>query len=125
MLAMYFAAKAQENEARIAHSSGHGTLKVGDEEFKITSVVVKLAEDHKAEVSLISDITFFISGRWSNNAGSQQEVDLEITGGASSGGLEATGKGVLRDDGKSVARLNLKGVSRTTKRDIEVNFEGK
>jgi hypothetical protein len=98
---------------------------VGQEKFKISSVIVKLRDDHKAELSMLSDITFFISGTWSNNGDSQQEFDLEITGGATQGGLEATGKVVLSNDGKSVARLNLKGTSRTTKRTIEVNFEGK
>jgi hypothetical protein len=125
MVVMSFVARAQDNEARVAHSSGQGVLKVGDEKFKITSVVVKLGADRKAELTLSSDITFFISGTWSNHTESQQEVDLEITGGATPGGLAAKGKVFLSSDGKSVARLSLKGISRTTKRAIDVNFEGK
>ena len=118
-------AVAQEKEVRLAHAKGAGTLKVGDETFKISSVVVKLIDDHTAEVTLISDITVFVSGTWSNHAESQQEFDLEITGGASGGGLHGSGTVVLGSDGKSVVRLNIKGVSRTTKRPFEADFEGK
>ena len=117
-------ALAQE-EARLAQAKGAGTLKVGDETFKISSVVVKLIDDRTAEVTLISDITVFLSGTWSNHAESQQEFDLEITSGASGGGLQGSGTVILGSDGKSVVRLNLKGVSRTTKRPFEANFEGK
>lgn len=118
-------ALAQEKEPRLAHAKGAGTLKVGDETFKISAVVVKLIDDRTAEVTLISDITVFVSGTWSNHAGSQQEFDLELTGGASPGGLQGSGTVILGSDGKSVVRLKLKGVSRTTKRPFEADFEGK
>lgn len=125
MLVTYLVAKAQDNQARIAHSSGQGMLRVGDEKFQITSVIVKLEADRRAEVTLSSDITFFISGTWSNQTESQQEIDLEITGGATPGGLAGKGKVFLSSDGKAVSRLSLKGISRTTKRAVNVNFEGK
>lgn len=115
---------AQEKEARLAHAKGAGTLKVGDETFKISSVVVKLMDDRTAEVAIISDITVFVSGTWTSHAGSQQEFDLELTGGASGGGLQGSGTVILSSDGKSVVRLNIQGVSRTTKRPFEANFEG-
>ena len=118
-------AKAQENHERIAHSNGKGTLKVGDDQFKITSVVVKLIDDRRAELILVSDITIFLSATWSNHEDTQREFDLDMTGKDSRGGLEGAGKVVLGSDGKSVARLNLKGISRTTKRPVEVSFEGK
>ncbi len=118
-------AKAQENQARLAQSSGRGTLKVGAEQFKITTVIIKLVDDRKAELTLISDITIFLTARWSNHAESQQEFDLDMSGSDSRGGLEGTGKVVLGNDGKSVTRLNLNGISRATKRPVEVNFEGK
>lgn len=122
---MYFAAKAQENQERLAHSNGQGFLKVGDQKFKITSVIVKLLPDHKAEVTLVSDITIFLTATWSNNTASPQDIDLDMTDGDSRGGFAGAGKASLGPDGKSVARLNLKGTSRATKRTVEVNFEGK
>ena len=116
--------KAQENQSRLAVSSGQGTLRVGEERFKINSVIVKLIEDRKAEITLVSDITVFFNATWSNGE-SQDEFDLEVTGGASPGGLEGRGKVFLTSDGKSVTRLSLKGVSRTSKRAVEANFTGK
>ena len=118
-------AQAQENQSRLAHSNGQGTLRVGDETFKIYSVIVKLIDDRKAEITLISDITVFLSATWTSHGDSQEEFDLEVTGGATPGGVEGRGKVFLSSDGKSVTRLSLKGVSRTTKRIVEANFEAK
>ena len=123
--ATFFVGNAQESESRQAQANGTGTLRVGDEKFKISSAIVKLLPDSKAEIILVSDITVFLSANWSNHTASQQEIDLQITGGASAGGLEGTGKLSLSDDGKAVKRLTLKGVNRTSKRPVEANFEGK
>jgi hypothetical protein len=123
--ATLFAGRVQENQSRLAHSNGQGILRVGDERFKINSVIVKLIDDRRAEITLTSDITVFLSATWSSHGESQDEFDLEVTGGASPGGLDGRGKLFLGSDGKSVTRLSLKGVSRTTKRIIEANFEGK
>ena len=125
LAATLFAGKAQENQSRLAYAKGQGTLRVGDEKFKINSVIVKLIDDRKAEITLVSDITVFLGATWSNSGGSQEEFDLEITGGATPGGIEGKGKVFLSSDGKTVTRLSLKGVSRTTKRTVEANFEGK
>jgi hypothetical protein len=119
-----FVVQAQDQE-RLAHSNGQGTLKVGQEQFKITSVIVKLLSDRKAEITLVTDITVFLNATWSNRGDSQTEVDLEIVGGATASGLQGTGKLVLGNDGKSVSKLSLKGVSRTSKRTIQAEFEGK
>jgi hypothetical protein len=117
---------AQENQERLAHSQGQGTLRVGDEKFKVTSVIVKLLPDRKAEVTLGSDITIFLSARWSTQAASPQEIDLELTGSTGpGGGLSGAGKVRLSRDGKSVERLDLKGVSKSTKRIVEVDFAAK
>ena len=123
--ATFVTGEAQENQSRLASANGQGTLRVGDERFKINSVIVKLIDDRKAEITLISDITVFLTGTWSNHGESQGEVDLEVTGGASPGGLEGRGKVFLTNDGKSITRLSLKGMSRTTKRPVEANFAGK
>jgi hypothetical protein len=117
--------QAQENQSRLAHSNGQGTLRVGDERFKIYSVIVKLIDDRKAEITLASDITVFLSATWTSHGESQEEFDLEVTGGATPGGVEGRGKVFLSSDGKSVTRLSLKGLSRTTKRIVEANFEAK
>jgi hypothetical protein len=119
-----FVVQAQDQE-RLAHSNGQGTLKVGQEQFKITSVIVKLLSDRKAEITLVTDITVFLNATWSNRGDSQTEVDLEIVGGATASGLQGTGKLVLGNDGKSVSKLSLKGVSRTSKRTVQAEFEGK
>ena len=116
-------AAQQEVKYRLAHANGQGTLKVGQEQFKITAVIVKLIDDQTAEITLISDITIFLGGTWSQNSESQDAFDLQITGGASAG-LEGVGKLLVGKDTKDV-RLSLKGKSRTTKKIIEVSFAGK
>ena len=123
--AMFIGSKAQDNQSRLAVANGQGTLRVGDERFKINSVIVKLVDDRKAEITLVSDITVFLTGTWSNHGESQEEVDLEVTGGATPGGMEGRGKVFLTSDGKSVTRLSLKGMSRTSKRPVEANFAAK
>lgn len=113
----------QDVQYRLAHANGEGSLKVGQEQFKVTAIVVKLLTDQKAEITLVSDITIFISGTWSQNGESQEDFDLQVTGGASAG-LEGAGKVTLGKDAKDV-RLILKGKSRTTKKIVEVYFVGK
>ena len=125
LAAMFVTGEAQENQSRLATANGQGTLRVGEERFKINTVIVKLMDDRKAEITLVSDITVFLTGTWSNHGAGQEEVDLEVTGGATPGGLDGRGKVFLSSDGKSVSRLSLKGVSRTTKRIVEANFEAK
>ena len=118
------AAQAQETQERLAHSEGQGWLKVGEERFKVSSVIVKLLADRKAELTLVTDITVFLNATWSNRGDSQTAFDLEIVGGATASGVQGTGRLVLSDDGKSVSKLSLKGVSRTSKRTIQGEFEG-
>ena len=69
----------QDGQYRLAHANGDGKLRVGREEFKIGSVVVKLLDDRKAEITLVSDITFFLTGTWSQNGESQDSFDVQIT----------------------------------------------
>ena len=118
ILSMPVVAKVQQD--RLAHANGDGKLKVGQEQFKINAVSVKLLDDHKAEIILVSDITVFLSGTWSQHAESQEEFDIQITAGAAPGGLEGNGKLTL---GKEM-RLTLKGASRTSKKNVEVYFVG-
>lgn len=119
-----FVGNAQEGQERLAHSNGQGVLKVGAEKFNISSVIVKLLPDRKAEITLVTDITVFLNATWSNRGESQQEFNLEIIGGATASGVQGTGSVVLGSDGKSVTKLSLKGVSRTSKRTIQADFQG-
>ena len=125
VISMFVTAAPQEVNHRLLHANGQGTLKVGQEQFKVSGVIVKLLDDRKAELTLISDITFFISGTWSQSAESQEDFDLQVTGGANPGGLEAAGKVTLGKTSGSELRLTLKGKSRTTKKIVEVQFVGK
>lgn len=118
------ALQAQEGQYRLVHAKGEGTLTVGQEQFKVFSVVIKLLDDRKAEISLVADMTFFLTGTWSQSGESQDSFDLQITGGASPGGLDGGGKLTTGKDPKDL-RLILKGKSRTTKKNIEIYFEGK
>lgn len=124
MFATSGATVAQKTQDRMTHANGEGTLKLGQEQFKITSIVVTLLDDQRAELRLVSDIIVFVSGTWTQNRESQEVFDLQITGGATPGGLECVGKLTVGKDSKDV-QLILKGKSRTTKRPVEVYFVGK
>lgn len=112
----------QDSESIVAHANGNGLLKLGDEEFKITSVVIKLFKDGKAEISLISELTIFVSGTWSRE-GNAKKINLKITGGATGGGVEAAGELTLRDESKSIDKVSLQGQSKTTHRNISLTFQ--
>jgi hypothetical protein len=114
----------QKAQDRITHANGKGTLKLGQEQFKISAIIVNLLDDNRAELRIISDIMVFINGTWTQNPESQDIFDLQITGGASGGGLDCVGKLTLNKDTKDV-QLILKGKNRTSKRPVEVYFAGK
>ena len=114
----------QDSESIVAHAKGHGLLKYGDEEFKVTSVIIKLFKDGKAEINLITDLTIFVSGTWSRDTNSQKII-LKITGGATGGGVEATGELTLRgeSESRSIDRVSLQGKSKTAHRSVSLNFQ--
>lgn len=114
----------QKGQDRLVHANGEGTLKLGQEQFKVTSIIVNLLEDQRAEIRLVSDIIVFVSGTWSQDRESHEVFNLQITGGATPGGLECVGKLTLGKDTKDV-QLILKGKNRTSKKPIEVYFAGK
>lgn len=118
----------QDADSIVAHANGNGLLKLGDEEFKVTSVVIKLFKDGKAEINLVSELTVFVTGTWSRENEASKVVNLKITGGATGGGVEATGVLTLRDDGtagsrRAIDRVTLQGQSRTTHRNISLTFQ--
>ena len=123
-------ASAQDNKSIVAHANGDGTLKIGDEKFKVSTVVIKLFEDSKAEINLVSDITIFVSGTWSWKDDSKQVINLKISGGATGGGVEANGELFLRDSSdtgqrRAIDRVSLDGTSKTSHRGMTLNFQAK
>src|SRR5215211_4677417 len=89
----------QDSESIVAHANGNGVLKLGDEELKVTSVVIKLFKDGKAEINLIAELIVFVSGTWSRDSNSQKII-LKITGSATGGGVEANGELTLRGESR-------------------------
>lgn len=124
VLSVVGASLAQDGGSRMAHANGAGTLKLGSEQFKINGVVVKLLDDGKTEITLIADITIFVTGTWAQNPSSQTDFDLSFTDASSRGGLDGTGKLTLRADNSGL-KLTVKGKSRATGKSVEVNFVGK
>jgi hypothetical protein len=116
---------AQQPKSLLATADGEGTLKVGQEQFKVSTVIVKLLEDSRAEITLVSDITIFVNGTWSKSGETEKEIALEITGSAAGSNLRGNGKLVLREDNKSIQSLVLQGTHKTTKRNIGLNFVAK
>jgi hypothetical protein len=119
------AAVAQQPKSMVANVSGEGTIKFGKEEFKIHAVVVKLFEDGKAEINLITDITVFVTGSWSRGDEAEKSLYLKITGSTVSGTLDGGGKMLLTDDRKSIAGLHLEVFNKTTKKHITADFTAK
>ena len=121
LLAMPILASAQGLKSFLATANGKGTLTVGREEFKVSSVVVKLNEDGTAEITVVTDLQLFVKGTWSSPADPANPIDLKITGGAT-GDVQGSGKLSLRPDGKSIAKLTIEGMSPTAKRKIQLDF---
>ncbi len=112
-----------EAKSKVASANGSGTLKVGNEEFQVTSIVVKLFADGKAEINIISEITIFITGKWSRKDANSNEIDLNMTGGAASSSFEGQGKLFLKTKNEKVIdKLTLQGQTRLSSRKIDLNF---
>ena len=114
-------AGGQEQKSIIASASGAGTLRLGKEKFKVHAVVVKLLEDGKAEINLITDITIFIAAAWSRKDAASRTIDLTTTDTKMEGGGQLS----LRDDGKSIAGLKLEVFNRISGKTVTVDFVAK
>lgn len=125
LLALPGMAGGQQPKSSVLNANGEGTIKLGAEEFKLYAVAVKLFEDGKAEINLVTDITVFIQGTWSGGDDVQKGIDLHITGNVVAGNLEGGGKLFLRDDRKSIASLNLEVVNKGTKKVVKATFTAK
>jgi hypothetical protein len=116
---------AQQPNSLVASANGEGTITLGKEKFKINAVVVKLFEDGKVEINVVTDITIFISGTWARDASDEKPINLQITGGSATSNLAGTGKLLLTDDRKSFASLKLEVVNKAVKRTIKAEFVAK
>lgn len=103
-----------------ATARGEGTLTVGQEVFKVSTVVVKLKEDGTGEITLVTDLQLFVTCTWSASGDHSESIDLKITRGTTSS-AEGSGKLFLRPDGKAIASLSIEGSS-STKRKIQLKF---
>ena len=124
-LALPGVAAVLQRQSLVASANGEGTIKMGKEEFKIYAVVVKLFEDGKAEINLVSDITVFINGTWSRGDDTEKTIDLKITGNISAGNMDGGGKLFLSEDRKSIAALKLEVLNKTTRKIIKADFVAK
>ncbi|MCM3870825.1 MAG: hypothetical protein ND895_09055 [Pyrinomonadaceae bacterium] len=124
VLALTGMAGGQQPKSLVASANGEGTIKLGKEEFKIHAVVVKLFEDGKAEINLVTDITVFISGTWSRGQ-DEKAIDLKITGNMGAASMDGAGKLFLGEDRKSIAGLKLEVLNKTTRKIIKADFVAK
>jgi hypothetical protein len=115
----------QEQKSVVASANGEGTLRIGKEKFKVNAVVVKLLEDGNAEITLVTDITVFVSGTWRRGSAADKVIDVNITGTATKGGVEGSGKIFLAEDGKSLAKLKFQALNKITNRNVELDFVAK
>ena len=109
----------------VSNTPGEGTIRIGEEEFKLHAIVVKLFQDGKAEINLITDITVLIRGTWSRGAPAENAINLVITGNVTSSSLEGTGKLFLTQNRKSITGMKAEVLNKTTKRTINIDFVAK
>ena len=69
-------ADGQQPKSLVATAKGEGTIRLGKEKFKIHAVVVKLFEDGKAEINVVTDITVFITGTWARGDDAEKAISL-------------------------------------------------
>jgi hypothetical protein len=102
-------------------AKGKGTIKVGREQFQLHTVILKLKEEGKLEMILVSDISLFFEGSWSWADAAGKAVQLKIHGGAT-GSVEGGGKVTLRDDGQSISTMSLQTANKFRKTIVNVQF---
>jgi hypothetical protein len=125
LLALPGIAGAQQPKSLVASANGEGTIRLGKEQFKIYAVVVKLFEDGKAEINLVSDITIFISGTWSRGDDAAKVIDLKITGNMMAGAIDGSGKIFLTEDRKSITGLKAEVLNKNTRKVVKADFTAK
>ena len=121
LLVLPFVASGQELKSLVASAKGEGTIKLGREEFKLHAIVVKLFEDGKTEINLITDITVFLAGTWSRGDDADKSINLTTT----ASNMEGGGKLFLGEDRKSITGLKLEVFNKISKKNIKVDFAAK
>jgi hypothetical protein len=113
---------SQKPTSLTADAKGTGTIKIGNQEFPLHAVVLKLNEGGALEVTLVSDITIFCKGTWSAPDDLTKGIDLTITGTESSSTLRGEGKLFVKADGRSIASLKIQAANKLRKKLIDVTF---
>jgi len=123
---MPWSARAGQDEAKskMVQSNGTGTLKLRDEAYKVDAVVIKLFEDGKTEMHIVSDITILVTGTWSRPADASKPISLKITRGVA-GRLDATGELLIAANGESIESVSLQGESGMSHRRFSLTFRGR
>ena len=108
------ATKAQSITSLNTTANGEGTIIVGgQDEYKVTKIMVVLSENGDAKLIVYADMQFFAAGRWSVAKDSDTGIDIKITGGVTQGDATGTGKLILRPNSKLIAGLSAKGTGTT------------
>ena len=105
-----------------ATAKGKGTISSNLEKLDIKSVMVILKENGDADFTFYTDLQLTGTGTWSVGKSLSDGIDLKITGGIVSGNAIGTGKLFLREDGKSIDKLQINAKSKGGNRKITVNF---
>ena len=125
VLGLATAVNGQQPASLVAKADGEGTIKLGKEQFKINAIVVKLFEDGKAEMYLITDITVFVEGTWKRGSDTAKDLDIKITGSSTSNNMDGGGKLFLTEDRKSITGLKLEVLNKISRKVVTVNFVAK
>jgi hypothetical protein len=115
-------AAQQKPTSLTANAKGTGTIKIGNEQFPLYTVVVKLNEGGALELTLVSEITVFFTGTWSAPDDMTKGIDLTITGSEDSSTMRGAGKLFLKADGTSIASMKLQAENKLRKKLIDVTF---
>lgn len=122
LLLIPFAVLAKRINSLTTTAKGHGELTVSKtEKRQISEVSVILKEGGEAQITIFADLQLFALGHWTEGVDSTKGIDLRITGGIVDGNAIGTGKLLLRDDGKSIARIEINAQS-VTGGKVKVKF---
>ena len=123
LLAVTNVAAPQGLTSLLATAKGQGTLTIGQEVFKVSSVVVKLKEDGTGEITVITDLQVFVTCTWTSTDDLSKGIELKITGGTNAGTAQGSGKLFLKPEGKSIASLSVEATSPTARRKYKLEFD--
>lgn len=101
-------AVAQNITSLTTSAKGKGTISISNiDKHQIYSVLIILKENGDAEFTFIADLQLSAQGTWSMGKSLKDGINLKITGGVVTGNATGSGKLFLRDDGKSIDKLNI------------------